>query len=523
MRHEEGKLYKLVSSKAVLLSMSFAVFVLFLLASISLKTTKNVRTQTPESKVLQASQRPIIVDHSSINLFEQIPDQYLEAARNLRVMFSDRSVGQNINEYLDCFSATSWATSPSACRRAYYNSSWNFRTFLERDRVAGVVPASILFSPDPVKYNRSNWTFVFRGGSYSDLTRDFITSLAPQYLNTKDVLTYQFSYLNIGEEGSNINSTVNGFWGNSAGTYDVNDLETFIAAHPDKIFPFWTTSLARGIGTAVGMNFNNMMRQYALSHNKVLFDVADILSYTADGEPCYDNRDGVAYTSQQGQTENHPNDGFDYPAICQDFTTETDGGHLGSVSAGGLRVAKGFWIMMAQIAGWNPYGDSQPTPTYGSTTGNDGGFPTSTSTPTYIYIPTFTPTPYPTATSMLSTPTPTALYNTNVHVGDIDGLVKVVNGGWQARVEVWPHTQSHSPIVGAVVRGRFTSVPSVEVYCTTNNSGWCPMSTPTRLGYDVYSDTFTMTSITVAGMTYTPTSNHDVDGSSNGNTITVSR
>lgn len=27
-------------------------------------------------------------------------------------------------------------------------------------------------------------------------------------------------------------------------------------------------------------------------------------------------------------------------------------GHLGSISAGGIRVAKAFWVLMAQIAGW---------------------------------------------------------------------------------------------------------------------------------------------------------------------------
>ena len=44
----------------------------------------------------------LVVDHHSVALFDQIPPEYLAAARNLRVLFSDRSVGQNINEALDC-------------------------------------------------------------------------------------------------------------------------------------------------------------------------------------------------------------------------------------------------------------------------------------------------------------------------------------------------------------------------------------------------------------------------------------
>ena len=137
----------------------------------------------------------LVVDHHSVALFDQIPPESLAAARNLRVLFSDRSVGQNINEALDCLAATSWAESPAACRRDYY-TNWLWKTFTQADRDAGLVPARILFDPDPVRYSRTNWTFEFRSGSWSELTQDFIQSLAPQYLATKDVLSDQFSYLN---------------------------------------------------------------------------------------------------------------------------------------------------------------------------------------------------------------------------------------------------------------------------------------------------------------------------------------
>jgi hypothetical protein len=84
-----------------------------------------------------------------------------------------------------------------------------------------------------------------------------------------------------------------------------------------------------------------------------LFDVADILTHDPDGNPCYDNRDGVPY-SAPGQSENFPDDGLDIPALCQHYTSEADGGHLGSPSAGMIRVTKAFWVLMAQIAGWEP-------------------------------------------------------------------------------------------------------------------------------------------------------------------------
>jgi hypothetical protein len=93
------------------------------------------------------------------------------------------------------------------------------------------------------------------------------------------------------------------------------------------------------------------MRQFAAERGKVLFDVADILSHTPDGVPCYDNRDGVRY-SNGNRSEDYPDDGEQYLAICPQYATETDGGHLGSVAAGKIRVAKAFWVLMARIAGW---------------------------------------------------------------------------------------------------------------------------------------------------------------------------
>jgi len=291
--------------------------------------------------------RPIIVDHTSVDLFEQIPDEYLQAARNIQMMYSDRSVGQNINESLNCLSAPSWAKSPPFCRVDYTGPNWAWKTFTSNP------PARIDFSPDPQKYDRSNWVFVPRTGEWDQLTKDFVVSLAPEYLEKADVLSYQITYLNV-QEGSKITDPEKGFFADNPDKYDVHDLEALIAEHPDKTFILWTTSLARGIGSQVSTDFNNQMRAYALEHNFILFDVADIESHSDQGEPCFDNRDGIEYCSQQGQCEDHPDDGLDLPAICQDYTTEPDGGHLGSVSGGGIRIAKAFWVLMAQIAGWEP-------------------------------------------------------------------------------------------------------------------------------------------------------------------------
>lgn len=295
----------------------------------------------------------IIIDHTSVALFEQIPERYVTAARNLRLMFSDRSVGANINVALDCLTASSWDKSRAYCRNDYINSDWDWKTFNLTDWQNGSVPSRILFSPDFNKYNRDNWTFEARTGGWSDLTKDFIESLAPQYINSKDVLSYQFTYLNV-TDNDDIADATKGFFANNPNKYDIYDLEAYISQHPDKTFFFWTTSLARSVGTQVATDFNNQMRQYARENNKILFDVADIESFTDQDAPCFDNRDGIQYCSKNSnKCENYPDDHQDFPAICQDYTTETEGGHLGSVSGGGIRLAKAYWVLMARIAGWD--------------------------------------------------------------------------------------------------------------------------------------------------------------------------
>jgi hypothetical protein len=262
-------------------------------------------------------------------------------------------VGENISWALDCLASPSWEQTIPACRRDYYNSEWDWKVYRGSDLAAGIVPLRIQYDADPIKYNRTNWTFVFKQGSWSELTQDFIEELAPAFVDSKDVLSYQFTYINV-VDGDDIADPERGFFSDNPERYDIYDLEAYIAEHPDKTFFFWTTSLARGIGSQTATDFNNQIRQYAIENNKILFDVADLESHTDQGVPCYDNRDGIEYCTMNGnKCENHPDDQQDIPAICQDYTTETDGGHLGSVSAGGIRLAKSFWVLMARIAGWD--------------------------------------------------------------------------------------------------------------------------------------------------------------------------
>lgn len=281
----------------------------------------------------------IVVDHNTVGLFEEIPEAYLAAAADLRMVYVDRSVGLNISEGLDCLASPSDELAKGGCRRREH-----------RDPTY-TVPAEALGWSHPGGYDRSKWEF--RGwpeggcGTWSEEIDCYIL-LIDRLLADFDVLSFQFSYLEV-MPGSDIASPERGFFVDNPNRPDVFDLERFEAMYPDKTFIYWTTSLARAIGSEEARLFNDQMREYAISNGKPLFDVADILSHDPSGNPCFDNRDGITY-----RDEAHPDDGLDLPAICPHYTTETNGGHLGSVSVGKIRVAKAFWVLMAQIAGWEP-------------------------------------------------------------------------------------------------------------------------------------------------------------------------
>lgn len=311
-------------------------------------------TPNPNSTPIPIPEGLIYIDHRSVALFDDIPAQYKSAAADIDMVFADRSVGGNISDGLSCLSQP-WATAANNCKRYEHNGSPSY----------SVDPSEVTWSGT---YNRSNWDFFYwptndpqvpsniqlNCNTPSDLwpgKLECFLEFAADEINNYDVLSFQYSYLSVaGSTGIADAST--GYFANTPG-YDVHEMETFEAQHSDKIIIHWTTSLARSTGSEESDAFNDQMRQYAINNDKILFDVADILSHDPDGNPCYDNRDGVAY-SFGNNSENYANDGQNYLAICPHYTTEIDGGHLGNVSAGKIRVAKAFWVLMSQIAGWEP-------------------------------------------------------------------------------------------------------------------------------------------------------------------------
>jgi hypothetical protein len=256
----------------------------------------------------------IIINYQSLSLFDSIPDSYIQAASQLKLLFRHASVGYNISNGLDCL-MNKVQPRPSSCDRY-------------------LLPNQVVYNP---KYNRNNWVFEFhmpppaQNPAWWDkyyLFQDRVDGLGPN--EDYDVVGFKFGYVD-GYPGSLIDDL---FFNNVPDDPypSIEDMEALEARHPDKTIMYWTMGLSR-LTYIDSQSFNQQMRNYASSHHKVLVDIASIESHQPDGTPCYDNA------------------GQGIEAICQDYTTEVNGGHLNAL--GMQRMAKALWVLMARIAGWN--------------------------------------------------------------------------------------------------------------------------------------------------------------------------
>ncbi len=239
----------------------------------------------------------IVIDHTSLVLFDQIPDEKIAEAAKIRLLFRHASVGENINFGLSCLWGNYAGRRPGVCSD-FYN----------------------------LKYDRSNWVFQFRGNpGWIEKVDDFVVQTDLQ-AEQFDALTFTLGYLD-GLDGMTYPTISDE---ENFQKHFVEPLEALEARHPDKIFIYWTMSLARQ-GHANTTKFNEMLRGYAREHGKILIDIADIESHDPDGS---------LVTDANGN-----------PIISDFYTDEVNAGHLNTL--GREVMAKAFWVLMARVAGWD--------------------------------------------------------------------------------------------------------------------------------------------------------------------------
>ncbi len=278
----------------------------------------------------------LIVNHTHVDLFTSIPDEYLTAARNKKVLFRHASVGANISQGLDCMASSS----PVSSCTTNNDPGWG----------------SIGFINDPEKYDRSNWTFECHTLDWASCNPGwynkhnmFIDRIAGDLDPTEDYPTLEdaqnfdvwgFKFGNVDD-----NTDINHYW-EPSGTYanqpSYEELVALESANPTKTLMYWTMGIAR-LSYKNSHDFNNTMRSFAQNNNKVLFDFADIVSHHPDDTSCTDT-DGLGNTIDE---------------MCDEYTQEVNGGHLNARAK--TRVAQAFWVMMSCIAGWDGCGQTFST------------------------------------------------------------------------------------------------------------------------------------------------------------------
>lgn len=137
-------------------------------------------------------------------------------------------------------------------------------------------------------------------------------------------------------------------------------MEELEVDYPEVIFIYMTGHLD---GTGIAGNLyirNNQIRDYCLSHDKILFDFADIESWDPDGNYYPDETDDCYWC-------------YDW---CGTHTCPTCGGCAHSHCFNCYLKGKGWWWMMAKISGWQQSDDDD----------NDG-IPNETDNCRYDYNP----------------------------------------------------------------------------------------------------------------------------------------
>ncbi len=232
----------------------------------------------------------LVADHEAADDFDRIPDAYITAAKNdYHIFYGHTSHGGQILTGLQMIEAIDG-------RYAYNNGAGS----LQIDE---------------------QWADL---GERGDL--DWVET-------TRAVLDVEAGHINMvmwswcGGVSGNTEAGIN--------TY-LQAMDQLESDYPDVVFVYMTGHLD-GEGPSSNLyERNNQIRNYCRSHDKVLFDFADVESYDPDGNYYPWDDDGCNWCSDWCATHGCPSCGSCAHSHCFNC----------------YRKGRAFWWMMARIAGW---------------------------------------------------------------------------------------------------------------------------------------------------------------------------
>ncbi len=273
----------------------------------------------------QAFEGGLIIDHTHVALFDQIPDEWVERVKQKTFHYAHRSHGGQIItglymlESMDPKYSFARIQSASSAQLPPIEDPPAFRMFDGNPPSTYVLPAEYWYGSTGVNNTRA-------------------------VADTGDYLYSMWSWCGEMEYYS--------IW-----RIDIyNDtLDMLGAEYPDMEFIYMTGHSASSPGYQAAVARNNaIIRDFVVVNNKVLFDFEAIEKYDPDGNYYPDTSDECEWTIDW--CADHPED-CDYGNYQCNRTGNVEDTCSHSVNCFNcLRKAKAFWVMMAILEGWDPDG-----------------------------------------------------------------------------------------------------------------------------------------------------------------------